>query len=453
MAEHLASCGTCRQQFERTNAARKVDASLSFTLAPESLLRHDHLQYEQLAHCLDGDLDAEEREILDLHLRACENCREDVQSLREFRRQIAPEMSVSYAPAERVPARKVFRPVVGWTGWWRPAYAAAAVLVLVIALVTAISIRERRVGERPAQVPQVAGGVDAPGLQKDSVSTPPTEANDNANRLGAVAQAGDSSGNIPAPPVKSPGVNDNKTQAQSRVERATGGPVDSTTTIAELKDGDLQITVDGAGKVTGLDRLNPADAQVVKETLLAQNIPRPAELAELAGEHGALRGGSASSQSFRLLSPSRIVTSDDRPSFKWEALPEATGYRVYVGDSRNREAASSGDLPPSSTEWTPSAPLPRGGVYTWVVIAKVNGVDVIAPAASQPEVKFKVLSAEAMRELTELRNSRRSHLALGIFYARAGMIEEAERELTALVQQNPKSQVAVKLLRSVQSWR
>jgi hypothetical protein len=55
--------------------------------------------------------------------------------------------------------------------------------------------------------------------------------------------------------------------------------------------------------------------------------------------------------------------------------------------------------------------------------------------------------------LTEFRNGRRSHLALGIFYARAGMVEEAERELTALVRQNPKSQVARKLLRSVESWR
>jgi hypothetical protein len=88
-----------------------------------------------------------------------------------------------------------------------------------------------------------------------------------------------------------------------------------------------------------------------------------------------------------------------------------------------------------------------------VVIAKVNGGDVIAPAASQPEMRFKVLSAEALRGLTELGNGRRSHLALGIFYARAGMVEEAERELTALVRQNPKSQVALKLLRSVQSWR
>jgi hypothetical protein len=215
----------------------------------------------------------------------------------------------------------------------------------------------------------------------------------------------------------------------------------------------MQITVDGAGNVTGLDRLRPADAQVVKETLLAQDMPRPAELAELTGEHGALRGDPAGGQSFRLLSPSRTVIADERPTFRWEALPGATGYRVYVGDKHNREAANSGELSPSSTEWTPSTPLPRGGVYTWVVIAKVNGGDVVAPAASQPEMRFKVLSAEALRELTEFRNGRRSHLALGIFYARAGMVEEAERELTALVRQNPKSQVARKLLRSVESWR
>jgi hypothetical protein len=131
----------------------------------------------------------------------------------------------------------------------------------------------------------------------------------------------------------------------------------------------------------------------------------------------------------------------------------AVRYRVYVGDADNREVAGSGELPPSVTEWTPRTPLLPGKVYTWVVTAKVNGSDILAPAASQPEMKFKVLSAEALSDLTALRGSTRSHLALGVFYARAGMLEEAEREFLALARQNPQSPVALKLLRSIQSWR
>jgi hypothetical protein len=46
-----------------------------------------------------------------------------------------------------------------------------------------------------------------------------------------------------------------------------------------------------------------------------------------------------------------------------------------------------------------------------------------------------------------------SHLALGVFYAREGMLAEAEREFQVLVNDNPGSQIAASLLRAVQSWR
>jgi anti-sigma factor RsiW len=426
---------------------------LSFTLAPEALLRHEHLQYEQLTHYLDSDIDAEGREILDLHLRACEPCREDLQSLREFRRQIAPEMSVSYAPSGQVQERKVARPAAGWFGWLKPAYAAAAVVVLVIALLATISLRDRSAVERQAQILQPASGDKFTGSEKSPAGAPQTTANDNAASAATVAQASSNSGNITPPAVMSPRNTTTQARATAPEQRATRGTLHSTVTVAELNDGGQKITVDRAGNVTGLDHLTPTEAQLVKETLLAQNMSRPAELAELAGAHGALRGSPDAGQSFRLLSPARTVTAADRPTFKWESMPGATSYRVYVGDLDNREAASSGELSSSSTEWTSGTSLQRGRVYTWVVIAKVNGGDVIAPAASQSEMKFKVLSADALRELTKLQHSERSHLMMGMFYVRSGMLEEAEHEFAALVRLNPKSPVALKLLRTVQSWR
>lgn len=453
LAEHLASCGTCQEQLRLTHRERKADARLSFTLAPEALLRHEHLQYEQLAQYLDGGLDAEERGILDLHLRACVSCREDVHSLREFRRQIAPEMSVSYAPAGQTPEREAVRHAAGWFGWWKPAYAAAAVAVLVIALVAALSLKDRRGDGRQAQVLRPASESKASGPEEKPTAAPQMIANDNVAPVATVAQANGNSGNTTPPAVKSPRIAPAQAQPQSPERRTTRNPLTPAVTVTELNDGDRKITIDSAGNVTGLDQLSPADLQLVKETLVAQNVSRPAELAELVGAQGALRGTTTVGQSFRLLSPARAVIASDRPTFKWEAVPGATGYRVYVGDADNREAASSGELPASSTEWTPGAPLPRGRVYAWVVVAKVNGGDVTAPAASQPEMKFKVLSSEALRDLSKLQSGGRSHLALGIYYARAGMLEEAEREFTALARQNPKSPVAEKLLQRVRSWR
>ena len=42
-------------------------------------------------------------------------------------------------------------------------------------------------------------------------------------------------------------------------------------------------------------------------------------------------------------------------------------------------------------------------------------------------MKFKILSANSAHELEQLKKAK-SHLAFGVFYAREGMIAEAERE-------------------------
>jgi lipopolysaccharide biosynthesis regulator YciM len=86
------------------------------------------------------------------------------------------------------------------------------------------------------------------------------------------------------------------------------------------------------------------------------------------------------------------------------------------------------------------------------VIALVDGKKVISPSASAPETKFAVLSAADLQELTRLKKSK-SHLALGVFYARAGLLNEAEREFQNLVKLNPQSELPRKLLRSVRSTR
>lgn len=455
LAEHMASCDACHRQFRQVRRERRAGVPLIFTLAPEAWLQHEHLQYEQLAPYLDGDMDGEEREILELHLRGCESCREDVQVLREFRRQIAPEMNVSYAPVEQATNGKRVRPRSGWFGWqWQPALAVAAVVALIaVALVMTISLTGRKADEQRAQVlgPAVENTVSNP--ESSPVNPSQTIVNDNAVPGAGVRTASNTSGNKTPGAVKSPRIASTRTQAQAPDRRVLVRPADASPVIAKLNDGDERITIDSAGNVTGLGELTPATVQVVKETLLAQNVPRPAELIELAGERGTLRGDPVTGQSFKLLSPARAVISSDRPTFKWEAMPGATSYRVFVGDADNREVASSAELLPSLTEWTPSTRLPRGRVYTWAIIAKVKGSDIIVPAASQPEMKFKVLSAEVLRDLTILRNSTRSHLALGIYYARAGMLEEAAREFKELVKQNPRSPTALKLLRSIQSGR
>ena len=140
----------------------------------------------------------------------------------------------------------------------------------------------------------------------------------------------------------------------------------------------------------------------------------------------------------------------DRPVLRWQPIAEATSYEVVIADARGNEIARGESL---SAAWQPSQSLPRGVVYTWTVSAIRNGQSDTTSALTVPESKFKVLEIAKVQELARLKKQVGSHLVLGLFYAREGMLAEAEQELKFLVRMNPRSPVARKLLRAVQAWR
>jgi hypothetical protein len=82
------------------------------------------------------------------------------------------------------------------------------------------------------------------------------------------------------------------------------------------------------------------------------------------------------------------------------------------------------------------------------VTAVVDGKEIVSPSPAAPEMKFQILSAKSLKELNQLKRTR-SHLALGVFYARVGMLTEAEHHLAQVARLNPSSSVSRNLLRSV----
>jgi hypothetical protein len=123
-----------------------------------------------------------------------------------------------------------------------------------------------------------------------------------------------------------------------------------------------------------------------------------------------------------------------------------------VLDSRGRVVVQSEDLASTITEWTVSRLLDRGNIYSWVVIGIIDGKEIVSPGAAAPAMKFPVLSAKDLQRLNHLKR-KRSHLALGVFYGKVGLLPQAQREFEELVRLNPKSHVPKKLLRSVQLMR
>jgi hypothetical protein len=221
--------------------------------------------------------------------------------------------------------------------------------------------------------------------------------------------------------------------------------------VASLEDNGRKIQLDDKGILVGLEELPEATRLFVRSALTNKALSKPEVLEKLTSPPISLMDPTASENSFRLLAPSGTVVATDRPNLRWQALKGATSYIVSVFDvDFNRVTRSA---PQAATQWT-STKLRRGIVYSWEVVAVRNGREVRSPVAPSPKAQFKILEAEKLLELTRLKqHTPISHLALGITYARFGLLAEAEEQLQILARENPNSPVATRLLRTVQEWR
>ena len=227
--------------------------------------------------------------------------------------------------------------------------------------------------------------------------------------------------------------------------------IDNSANIVALNDGRTNVTLDKSGKISGLDDAPAETRRDVADALRTERIEQPPVLTDLTPGSSSLRGNGPSGAPFRLLSPVRAVIIGSRPIFKWEKLTGTSSYRVYVLDSKGQVLAKIA-VPSTIREWKLSGPIGRGNIYSWVVVAIVDGKEIVSPGPAAPEVKFQVLSASNLQKLVQLRRTR-SHLALAVFYAKVGLLAEAEREFQEVVRLNPKIHLAKQLLRSVQSIR
>ena len=167
-------------------------------------------------------------------------------------------------------------------------------------------------------------------------------------------------------------------------------------------------------------------------------------------------GQETGTASLTLTAPVGIVVEEDRPLFTWTPAPGAVSYRVLVTSVRSQRVLRSGPL--TATQWRATMALPRGGIYSWVVEATFgDGRETSAPAPPAPLAKLKVLGGSEEEGLREARRlDPQSHLLLGVLYARGGLMGPARREMETLSSENPGSEVARKLVRSVErarGWR
>jgi hypothetical protein len=192
--------------------------------------------------------------------------------------------------------------------------------------------------------------------------------------------------------------------------------------------------------------------QKVKAALQTGRLEQPAALAQLTGRPSALLSESGNGLPFRLLGPLGQLVRSDRPTFRWRALQGAQSYKVVVTDIDLNEVETSPPL--NTTEWRITQPLKHGDIYSWQVTALKDAVPITSPVLPAPQAKFKVIDRSTSEILQQAERAYPgSHLTLGVLYAYAGLLDEAERELRLLGRNNPRADIARRLLQSVQAMR
>jgi hypothetical protein len=240
---------------------------------------------------------------------------------------------------------------------------------------------------------------------------------------------------------------------------APGGPlqtnqdeVSDTEFALVLNDGGRKVTMDKRGTLAGLERLPVRIQEKVGAALQAGRLDQAAGLAQLVSQPSTLLSESGDGLPFHLLGPVGKIVRSQRPILRWHALPGAQSYKVIVTDADLNEVSNS--LALNTTEWQITRPLPPGGIYSWQVTALKDGVAITSPRLPAPQAKFKVIDRSTSRMLQQAERAYPdSHLALGVLYAEAGLLDEAEQELRSLVRNNSRVLIAHQLLESVQAMR
>jgi hypothetical protein len=401
---HVAECESCLRRILPSEDSALVYSELTEALLPDSADEAFHLSNADVRRYANGSIDQADRVIFESHFDICAQCSEAVQS--PVARPLVESVAASGVQPE-IP-RQEFYPA------WKPAFqftsarAVAGVLIaacMVLAFVVWLRWQARAVDQT---------------AQKTTSQTP---------------------SNTPGSGSPTP------TETQATKDQTT----DQFAVVASLEDNGRKIQLDNSGKLIGLEELPEASRSLALSALTTKTLSKPVVLDKLTAPSIRLMDPTARENTFGLLGPSGTVIATDHPNLRWQPLAGATSYTVSVFDADfNRVRRSA---PQTTTQWT-TPTLRRGMIYSWEVVAVRNGQEVRSPVAPAPRAQFKILEAEKLRELTNLKKHIPiSHLALGLTYARFGLLAEAEGQLQILAIENPNSPVATRLLRTVQEWR
>ena len=395
---HLASCDECHERLSRILPAVA-------NLAVESDEEPFHLDYEQqLEPYVDGKANDIDREIVDSHVSLCSKCATDLKDLLEFKRQPVPAIGTSSR----------------WKQWSSPAWAAAAAIIGVFVLGAAVLLWTRYPASRPLQE------IVSPGTERQGPAVTSEQ--------------------------PSPSLTDQTTQKNTPSPQLNEMDPSREEPRIMLYDAGGQLIVNQRGRLEGLQQLPPDLKESVEQALASGQLGASPGVRGWSTGANRLRSESVTQGTFAPVDPIDVVVETDLPTFRWRELEGAQHYVVTIYDMKLRQVRSSG--PVNGTAWTTSNSLERGATYSWQISALKDGETVVTPKPPLPEARFRILDQPAVSALAKLKEAvGSSHLAMGVFYWKHGLLEQSEREFHELAKANPNSTAVTGLLASIRSLR
>jgi FtsZ-binding cell division protein ZapB len=417
--EHLATCDECYGKFHSKAllAATYNFARIDLETAENEEI--EHLSFDQVLAYVDNELDEIERGIAGVHLEICSECDNVCRDLRKFKSDLA--LGKVYAP-EPQPPRFRDKIALAWHAYRMPfkAIAAGAAAAFVIGAVT---ISHQKVTDLQAQVEELQ-------LRNSSLT----------NDLSAIARLR----------AQLDQLSKENRELQDRAQPLRSAGVSPKSLVA-INDLGGRVSLDNRGELEGIGFVSSEHQTAVIDALRAGRVKANAELSSLMGEQKRLMGSGAGQRSFIPLTPVGAVVATTQPTFRWKRVSGATAYTVTIYRNNLRDVVSSHTL--TGTQWT-SPPLTRDRTYSWQIRVMRDNREVISPPPDAREARFRVLSQSEVDYLEGIKEAyAKSHLTLGVIYARMGLFAEAATEFRALLAANPGSPIVKQLMRSVTSER
>jgi hypothetical protein len=415
--DHLESCAQCRAELASASDLSAAHQALSrLASLPEA-----HPEEAALEAHVRGQLPPEEERALRAHLSRCGPCLQAVQDLIALREALdAPEPAAPAArPSLAVALLRAVAPALVVGG-----LALFGVYRLQVApMLERVAALQGEVRAREETLQRVRRDLEARAASLE------TERQRLARAAGRVPELERRSREL----AREQALLRDRLQALGR-ELAIARAARPGDPAPVLRDGGGRI-VESGGRLARVvaTPLPPAEAAALRSGALVTAAD------SLQGTAPAARGGKG--PRFRLRAPVGTLVREPQPRLTWEPVAGAAHYRVTLTDETRRRAVAG--PPVTQPTWTPP-PLEAGVRYTWQVEAFRAGQArpfSTAPNRPDPAARFQVLDPAGAAKLERaLAQAGDSEFSQAIALARAGLLDEADARLSALLRTNPESQ-------------